>query len=71
MRDNGRRDCHGTSLRGARRSDLWLALIGLLVLTLAIAAISGAVTAGSVDGWGLTLNKPASELLKFLIWRLK
>jgi benzodiazapine receptor len=41
------------------RRSFWLALIGFLVLTFAVAAIGGAVTAGSVHTWYPTLNKPA------------
>jgi len=42
----------------ARRS-FCLALIGFLVLTFAVAAVGGAVTASSVQTWYPTLNKPA------------
>lgn len=37
----------------------WLALAGFLVLTFAVAAVGGAVTANSVQTWYPTLNKPA------------
>ena len=47
------------SLGEPRRHSFWLALIGFLVLTFAVAAIGGVVTASSVDTWYPTLNKPA------------
>jgi tryptophan-rich sensory protein len=41
------------------RCSFWLALAGFLVLTFAVAAVGGAVTASSVQTWYPTLNKPA------------
>lgn len=48
------------SLTGEPRwHEFWLALVGFLVLTFAVAGIGGAVTAGSVEHWYPTLVKPA------------
>ncbi len=37
----------------------WLALVGFLVLTLGVAALSGAATADSVRSWYPSINKPS------------
>ncbi|WP_198943312.1 TspO/MBR family protein [Actinokineospora bangkokensis] len=47
-----------TTLRAPRPRD-WAALVGFLVLCFGIAALGALATAGNVDGWYATADKPS------------
>lgn len=59
MRDNGREGAADKVTGETRRNQFWVTVICFLALTFAVAAIAGAVTAGSVDSWYRSLIKPA------------